>query len=153
MDLALKLQAHESEWNANNHHKWGTPPFNPQAVCGVNVNQFLLDDPDQQKQLNTAVIQQIHPELLVAIADKETELEAMKQAKQQSMVSSQLVGSLSSSRPNVMKSPKPASAPIYGPIIGCCGRAPKVHFFRQGQRCCLDGEIVDERAPCSMDFA
>ena len=24
------------------------------------------------------------------------------------------------------------SAPIYGPIIGCCGRAPNVHYFREG---------------------
>ena len=26
------------------------------------------------------------------------------------------------------------SAPIYGPIIGCCGRAPNVHYFREGNK-------------------
>lgn len=44
------------------------------------------------------------------------------------------------------------SAPIYGAIIGCCGRAPDVKYYRSGQRCCADGEIVDAQAPCSMDF-
>ena len=44
------------------------------------------------------------------------------------------------------------SAPIYGPIIGCCGMAPKIHFYRQGQKCCPDFEIVDDRAPCSVEF-
>ena len=39
------------------------------------------------------------------------------------------------------QSPKPPSAPIYGAIIGCCGRAPFVHYFRDGQRCCPDGQV------------
>jgi len=44
------------------------------------------------------------------------------------------------------------SAPIYGHIVGCCGSAPNVHFYRKGQKCCVDGEIVDEKAPCSIEF-
>ena len=32
-------------------------------------------------------------------------------------------------------------------------RAPNVHYYREGQRCCLDGEIVDLNAPCTMDFS
>jgi len=50
------------------------------------------------------------------------------------------------------QSPKPPSAPIYGAIIGCCGRAPFVHYFRDGQRCCPDGQVVDANAPCDADF-
>lgn len=50
------------------------------------------------------------------------------------------------------KSPKPPSAPIYGAIVGCCGRAPYVHYYRQGQRCCPDGQVVDARAPCDIEI-
>ena len=39
------------------------------------------------------------------------------------------------------KSPVEA-APMYGAIIGCCGRAPAVHYFRDGQRCCPDGQVT-----------
>ena len=46
----------------------------------------------------------------------------------------------------------PPSAPIYGRITGCCGTPPSVHFYRDGQKCCTDGEIVDDRAPCSSEF-
>ena len=45
-----------------------------------------------------------------------------------------------------------ASAPIYGEIVGCCGRAPNLHYFRKGQKCCSDGEVVDANAPCDIDF-
>jgi hypothetical protein len=47
---------------------------------------------------------------------------------------------------------KPPSAPIYGAIVGCCGRAPYVHYYRQGQRCCPDGQVVDARAPCDIEI-
>jgi len=33
-DLAEKLSSHEHQWNMQNHHKWGTPPFLPQERCG-----------------------------------------------------------------------------------------------------------------------
>ena len=42
--------------------------------------------------------------------------------------------------------------PIYGPIIGCCGRFPTVHYFRKGQKCCADGQVTDAKAPCDSDF-
>ena len=48
--------------------------------------------------------------------------------------------------------PVVASAPIYGEIVGCCGRAPNLHYFREGQKCCTDGEIVDANAPCGIEF-
>ncbi|CBY15322.1 unnamed protein product, partial [Oikopleura dioica] len=41
---------------------------------------------------------------------------------------------------------------VYGRISGCCGKAPSFRYFREGQRCCANGEIVDELAPCSEEF-
>ena len=35
----------------------------------------------------------------------------------------------------------PAEAPMYGAIVGCCGRAPAVNYFRDGQRCCPNGQV------------
>lgn len=169
LDLALKLAQYEDEWSPQNHHKWGSPPFNPQQACSFNVNKFITADASQQQQLTQMVIEQINPQVIQSMANAQLNKEALKEAKNQASVASmtfqpnaesgsRLPGdtetSVEAARPNIFqqKSPKYSAAPIYGPIIGCCGRAPKVHFFRQGQRCCLDGEIVDEKAPCNMDF-
>ena len=42
-DLAEKLAEHENQWNMQNHHKWGSPPFIPQERCaksGSGVNPW-----------------------------------------------------------------------------------------------------------------
>lgn len=141
-DLALKLQKYESEWSIQNHHHWGQPQFDPKVTCSYNVNEFLKEDPEQQQTLTYAVVSQINPQALV-----ETNVPADPTKLKLDGINSQDSGA----RPD-MTLYKPRSLPTYGPIIGCCGRAPHVHFFRKGQRCCKDGEIVDERFPCSMDF-
>ncbi|CAG5109818.1 Oidioi.mRNA.OKI2018_I69.chr2.g4302.t1.cds [Oikopleura dioica] len=41
---------------------------------------------------------------------------------------------------------------VYGKIAGCCGEAPDFRYYREGQRCCANGEIVDGLAPCSEEF-
>ena len=63
-DLANKLASHEHQWNMNNHHKWGNPPFNPQQTCGFNVNQFITGDPEQQQTLTANVVNHLQPELI-----------------------------------------------------------------------------------------
>jgi len=154
LDLALKLQAHETEWNPNYHHMWGNPPFNPKETCGFNVNQFLVKDPEQQQTLTANVLEHINPDLIQQIAAQEAQKEAIKLAKEQVQAAQG-----GSARPNISqisnssKSPNLEPRGIFGPIIGCCGRAPHVHFFRQGQRCCQDGSIVHQDSPCPMDFS
>ena len=39
--------------------------------------------------------------------------------------------------------------PVYGPIVGCCGRVPEVHYFREGQQCCPDGTRIDGSQSCA----
>ena len=41
---------------------------------------------------------------------------------------------------------------LFFKILGCCGRPPFVHVYREGQKCCSDGEIVDQQAPCSVEL-
>ena len=40
------------------------------------------------------------------------------------------------------------SPPVYGKIIGCCGRIPDVQYFREGQKCCSDGSRIDHLQQC-----
>ena len=42
-------------------------------------------------------------------------------------------------------------SPLHGKIVGCCGSAPYVHYYRQGQKCCPDGKITDLNMPCDYE--
>lgn len=160
LDLAKKLRDHEDEWNPNNHHKWGTPPFEPKRTCGMNIGHFFQDEPSKAdtagldeetnryqtnnikegKQVVSAEFQAANPHDFPGISqDSKNDFSYDDSSDYQSS-------------PMTTARPFFSTAPIYGHIIGCCGRAPKVHYFRKGQRCCLDGEIVDEKAPCSAEF-
>ena len=50
------------------------------------------------------------------------------------------------------ESEKSTSVFVHGEVLGCCGRAPNVRYFRQGQKCCSDGQVTDENAPCNVDI-
>ena len=42
-------------------------------------------------------------------------------------------------------------SPLHGKIVGCCGTAPYVHYYRHGQKCCPDGKITDLNMPCDYE--
>jgi len=178
--LSEKLSDHENKWNMANHHKWGNPPFNRQLSCqptkaAIHTAQVAAEavqkaqleevtfDPNKDQgwkgsgsglvgggggsfgggngkdSVNKLV------NILSSITDEHKEvneggdliLHIQKGGNGGKQKITQIV----------------QSAPIYGPIAGCCGRAPNVHYYREGQRCCVDGEIVDLTAPCTMDFS
>mgnify|MGYP000399096346 CR=1 FL=1 len=162
--LAEKLSLFENQWNMQNHQKWGQPPFNRQVACSASnaaivsaqVASAQLENPafDPEKMGETEKTEMASgskdgAEKLAAI------LSTISEANKASGGGGDLVlhiqkgggGNGGGKITQVVQ-----SAPIYGAISGCCGRAPNVHYYREGQRCCVDGEIVDMNAPCSMDF-
>ena len=98
-------------------------------------NKIPSSDPEQQQTLTANVLEHINPDLIQQIAAQEAQKEAIKLAKEQVQAAQG-----GSARPNISQISSPLKSPnmeprgIFGPIIGCCGRAPHVHFFRQGQR-------------------
>jgi len=40
------------------------------------------------------------------------------------------------------------SPPILGPIVGCCGFAPNLHYYREGQKCCENGAVLPAGSNC-----
>ena len=99
------------------------------------LNKIPSSDPEQQQTLTANVLEHINPDLIQQIAAQEAQKEAIKFAKEQVQAAQG-----GSARPNISQISSPLKSPnmeprgIFGPIIGCCGRAPHVHFFRQGQR-------------------
>lgn len=131
--LAEKLQIHENEWNIDHHRRWGGNPFDSDQRCLSNPEMLTqeMESPEQiaarqDEKLNGVFSSRIPQTSELDLTQRNSFRQSQKFAKQ--------------------------SATIYGPIIGCCGNAPTFRVFREGQRCCLDGEIVDEKAPCSLDF-
>jgi len=138
--LANNLRKFEHEWNMNNHHKWGQPAFNREAVCGVpgqNPWQEMANSIKAPEGAKFAANQQDLAAVISAVGNRPGGN-----------------GGGNGGGGNGGKSPKSPvpSAPIYGHIIGCCGRPPFVHVYREGQKCCSDGEIVDQKAPCSVEL-
>jgi hypothetical protein len=68
------LAQYEDEWSPQNHHKWGSPPFNPQQACSFNVNKFITADASQQQQLTQMVIEQINPQVIQSMANAQEKL-------------------------------------------------------------------------------
>jgi len=135
--LAEKLREHENQWNVQNHRRWGTPAFDAQKYCtlpssgeGEVFGSYAADGNYEQSEEFTGQ----------AGAD----MERLSGDDRADGVSG---GSTGTSPNRVVQ-----SAPIYGEIVGCCGRAPNLHYFRKGQKCCQDGEVVDGKAPCNVDF-
>lgn len=180
-DLSLKLARYEGEWNQMNHHKWSQPLFNRQQICrdpgSVYSTAYLQAKQDgtfevvtphatanggttfqapssdgAKSEGNSLSINELkestslHAKKLYALISKQIN-EAEREYGEDGHVTIKIVRA-NASHP---KSPVEA-APMYGAIIGCCGRAPLVHYFRDGQRCCPDGQVVDERAPCDGEL-
>lgn len=132
--LAEKLREFESQWNVQNHRRWGKPAFDAEKYCSVPTSgdgevfgTYAQDGTYQDSQGD---------------ADYDGDME--RNGARPNGVS----GGASETSPNRVVQ----SAPIYGEIIGCCGRSPNLHYFRKGQKCCPDGEVVDGKAPCGVDF-
>lgn len=180
-DLSLKLAKYEGEWNQQNHHKWSNPLFNRQQICrdpgSVYSTAYL-----QAKQDGTFEVVTPHataaggttfqPGGQGAKSPDSNKLSINDLKESTSLHAKQLYNLISSQINEAerevgedghvtikivragAKNPKTPvdAAPMYGAIVGCCGRAPAVHYFRDGQRCCPDGQVVDERAPCDGEL-
>jgi len=127
-DLALKLRQHEPEWNMQYHHKWGK--FQPEETCNFNINEFRTSG--KLKMVGNDYVMDNRP--YIVKFDMGTH------------------GGGGGGNGGPQSSVKNSMFPIYGPIIGCCGRFPTVHYFRKGQKCCADGQVTDAKAPCDSDF-
>ena len=139
--LSEKLSEHESEWNMQHHHKWGNPAFVPSQMCGSN-----LATPQQEAAAADGAV----AGSFVGPSDGASKLSFSESKKDQVVKLTQILQAVSQAESerhpngdfiiNVQKGPGKAkspvtvvqSAPIYGAIIGCCGRAPNVHYYRAG---------------------
>lgn len=131
--LAEKLSEYESQWNIQNHRRWGTPAFDQEKYCTVPTTGESEVFADQASEQFSG------PGFQGARADGPEGTSG---------------GGGGGGNGGAATSPNQvvSSAPIYGEIVGCCGRSPTLHYFRKGQKCCSDGEVVDENAPCNVDF-
>jgi len=160
--LSEKLSKYEAEWNMQNHHKWGNPPFIASQLCGSK-----LATPQQAAQLDKDVASNPSmPSIARGSYDQQQDsfqkltelLNSVQQSVQEDGQSQKgdLIINVTKTGGGGGGGRRPfmtvKSSPIYGAIVGCCGRAPDVHYYRDGQRCCIDGEVVDANAPCSMEF-
>lgn len=165
--LSEKLSGYENQWNMQHHHKWGQPPFERASACSASnaaiasaqvasaaiasaqleassfdpnkagsKTSFDSDGKKDGAEKLAAILSNINSSHKEAGGDGDLIVHIQKGGNGGKQKITQIV----------------QSAPIYGAIAGCCGRAPDVHYYREGQRCCVDGEIVDMTAPCSMDF-
>lgn len=143
--LSKKLQEYEGQWNVQNHRRLGNPPFSADQHCRIPVAESEL-------ALEAEAGSEVEGGLLSRLDTSAGSNAAGSVAD--NINSGKIAGAstVSSSAGGVTINRVVSSAPIYGAIIGCCGRAPNVHYFREGQKCCNDGEIVDFNAPCNMDF-
>lgn len=155
--LSEKLQIYEAEWNMQNHHKWGNPPFVPQNSCGSKLATPQLEAGSAGYVAGTFAgsaptsgkTQGFDKESVNKLASI---LQMVKEAESERNPGGGLTITIQKGLGGGRPVSQVVSAPIYGAISGCCGRSPNVHYYREGQRCCQDGEIVDAQAPCSMDF-
>jgi len=136
-NLAEKLQEYESQWNIQNHRRWGSPPFEQEKYCTIT---HPVDNDDGVAPFSGGSFASDDAGSVGGVADEGGRMSGPPGESSKS--------SASSTSPNRAV----ASAPIYGEIVGCCGRAPNLHYFRKGQKCCSDGEVVDANAPCDIDF-
>jgi len=150
--LAMKLAEYQDQWRADYHRRRGNPPFDAEQYCRVQVPQMA----PVQNSADAAVFDQTVAGSSSAGAPMPV---AASGSRFQGLNTGMIGGAAAAGGSAGMMGSGPvtinrvvSSAPIYGEIIGCCGRSPEVHYFRQGQKCCADGEIVDLHAPCSIDF-
>lgn len=143
VDLAKKLQEYEGQWNIQNHRRLGSPPFSAEEHCRIPVTEVAAAPAADVASTGT-------------LGGGRTD---EGRADMEAAVASSSAGGAGGSSGGVGGGEAPGvtinrvvSSVIYGEINGCCGRSPNVHYFREGQKCCGDGEIVDFNAPCSMDF-
>jgi hypothetical protein len=152
--LAEKLQTYEGEWSLQNHRRWGQPPFQAEQYCKVAVPQPtapVVTQEDTGKSFDGTFEERNEMSSDESDGGNRGGFGGEKggdNAFPNTREESPAIGSAT----NQSKNQVVASAPIYGEIVGCCGRSPDLHYFRRGQRCCTDGEIVDASAPCGIDF-
>jgi len=142
VDLANKLQQYENQWNIQNHRRLGNPPFSAEEHCRVPVT--VAAEPASEVASDSSGN-------FVGRTDSDRAEIAAAAGNGGGAGGGGSASDDGESAPAVTIN-RVVSSVIYGEIIGCCGRVPNVHYFRQGQKCCGDGEIVDFNAPCSMDF-
>jgi len=163
--LAIKLSEYQDEWRQDYHRRRGSPPFDADAYCKIQVTEAQPFDStvQVQQQVQHSVVSQaggfeqqqdfFENQNFAAVdggggggvGDEMTQTRLEFGQRPGLAPAAPMTGSVTINRF--------PSAPIYGAIIGCCGRSPDVRYFRQGQKCCGDGEIVDYGASCSLEFA
>lgn len=163
--LAMKLGDYQDQWRVDYHRRRGNPPFDAEAYCKIHppqtVQHAAISDGAVFEQADgTAKLggdfggdmngYQSSAGIVPAGSVAAGALGGSAGAIGGSVGA--IGGSVAVAQQQVTINRVVSSAPIYGEIVGCCGRSPEVHYFRQGQKCCGDGEIVDYNAPCGMDF-
>lgn len=142
LELAMKFSELENEWDPQYHRRWGDSPFDANTCrnnhrAPVVSHQLASNDPVQHTAYNDRVGFEDNSKDFASIKDGQVfygnqEIQVGETAKSEKSTNVQSL--------------------THGEIVGCCGRAPKIHYFRRGQKCCSDGQITDLNAPCNIDF-
>lgn len=168
--LAKKLQEYEPQWNIQNHRRLGNPPFNaaqhckvnspaPQAYVGntagnthANLDSITFSDFATSSESGGrftggfgGVFDQKEPAASPGVGGG---MGGGVSKFTQQMAAASLAGGNYAQNQAAEFTVNVVNTPLYGEIIGCCGRSPHVHYFRQGQRCCPDGEIINQNMQC-----
>ena len=130
LELAKKFSNHEASWNPLYHRRWGDAPFDS-GTCRTN---------------HRAPAPAVEALQHAAYSDRvgfETDFAALKDGEV--FYGNQKIENFENEKSENQKL-------THGEVVGCCGQAPRVHYFRRGQKCCSDGQITDINAPCNIDL-
>ena len=131
-----------------NHHKWANPPFIPVQQCGSKLAtpQESSEEASSFAAADGAVASSNVVSSFGGITSSVTKTEekekdsvarltnllaTIQKAQSSTSASGDLIINVQKGG-NGQKKPVTVvqSAPIYGAITGCCGRAPDVHYYR-----------------------
>jgi len=144
--LAEKLSQYEAEWNQSHHRRWGEPVFDWEQNCqkkSYHSVVFGTPQPAIMARSGFARVGLFQDETIADGSFRESELDPELASPYQRARSADISNPVQRTIHLHNHSP-----PIYGPIVGCCGRVPNVHYFREGQKCCPDGSRIDNRQQC-----
>lgn len=164
--LAEKLAKHEPEWNLSHHRRWGDKPFDYNNQCNAQATTANFRAPTWSTRGTTTTStttsqtlsnEQIYSNQMPLSARSARFFSSDRLAQTSESYGDSVVfeSAFTPAEGGITSLPErssyPAivsSIPLYGRIIGCCGRSPHVHYFRQGQKCCPDGTIVAAQSYC-----
>ena len=155
--LAEKLAQYEPEWNQSHHRRWGQPVFDFDRNCKkksyhsvvFGTPQPMLARVDYVKA--AVAVEEYNPDPHPVYNGNSESVQSITHPTGATLRSIDRSFELTNEPMPLMQrtvhvhNHTPA---VYGPIVGCCGRVPDVHYFREGQKCCPDGTRVDNRQEC-----